>query len=244
MKRKGFTLIELLVVVAIIAILAAMLLPVLSRARERARMATCQNNLKQIGQAIHMYANDYNDYIPVWRVGNIEAGAWVCVLLPYVNYKCSLWICPTSPEYRTGARDWRYLDGLRNPLHPDIGNKMYWLQTIGINGYSFYTTPRKLSIINNQSDLIYAGDATGRSSTWYNPYNTNGWRYVGGASYWPASGVSWYPFHPQGYPFDPRKTKGAGFNFLFVDGHVSWINYEEFVNWATKDPYGVHFSIF
>jgi prepilin-type N-terminal cleavage/methylation domain-containing protein len=67
MKKRGFTLIELLVVVAIISILAAMLLPALSRARERARSALCMNNMKQLLLALHMYVNDYNNITPTYR---------------------------------------------------------------------------------------------------------------------------------------------------------------------------------
>jgi prepilin-type N-terminal cleavage/methylation domain-containing protein/prepilin-type processing-associated H-X9-DG protein len=70
-RKKGFTLIELLVVIAIIAILAAILFPVFARAREKARQTTCQSNLKQMTLGMQMYAQDYDETLPLCITGNV-----------------------------------------------------------------------------------------------------------------------------------------------------------------------------
>lgn len=73
MKQRGFTLIELLVVIAIIAILAAILFPVFARARDAARKSGCSSNLKQIGTAMTMYSQDFEDTYPTNRVNPTSA---------------------------------------------------------------------------------------------------------------------------------------------------------------------------
>ncbi|MGV3723251.1 MAG: DUF1559 domain-containing protein [Actinomycetota bacterium] len=95
---RGFTLIELLVVIAIIAILAAILFPVFARAREAARATTCRSNMKQIGTAIQIYVQDYDEIYPN-RGGNGGAGvpSFRQTLQPYVK-STSMFECPSNPS--------------------------------------------------------------------------------------------------------------------------------------------------
>jgi prepilin-type N-terminal cleavage/methylation domain-containing protein/prepilin-type processing-associated H-X9-DG protein len=97
LTKRAFTLIELLVVIAIIAILAAILFPVFARARENARRASCQSNMKQIGLGLMQYAQDYDNQLMVYNGGSRRGGEtpyYHEAIQPYVK-SYQIFRCPS-----------------------------------------------------------------------------------------------------------------------------------------------------
>ena len=105
---KGFTLIELLVVIAIIAVLMAVLLPALGRARKQGKSVVCRNNLKQVGYAAALYAQDFDQKIPRGHRGSELIGVepWFILFMPYLSDK------PIDDDYRN-------VKMFRCPSYPD-----------------------------------------------------------------------------------------------------------------------------
>jgi len=111
----GFTLIELLVVIAIIAILASILFPVFARAREKARTASCQNNMKQLGTALMMYVQDYDEALPYGSTTymNSHVNVWDG-MQPYIK-NWQVYACPSDTLQNLSAcRQESAVTGVRN----------------------------------------------------------------------------------------------------------------------------------
>jgi prepilin-type N-terminal cleavage/methylation domain-containing protein/prepilin-type processing-associated H-X9-DG protein len=97
---QGFTLIELMVVIALIALLAALLLPALAMAKEKGRQTACINNVRQQTLAVLMYADEHDDTLPPidYNDANGFEVDWTSLLDPYLNHVFKIHLCPTDPS--------------------------------------------------------------------------------------------------------------------------------------------------
>jgi len=205
-------------VIAIIAILAAMLLPALSKAREKARQAVCMNNLKQIGLGVLMYAQDYDEFLPQ------DSGFWAEQLAPYVcrsNY---------TPKYNWYDEDWgdgnvktreriRIFKVFMCPSAPKmfLCRDLFYAHKGGPTNYAWncrcgeaqtpgYWGPVKLSRVSKPAKAILIA-------------GSNGSNQYGG--YWPGWGSTDAAdfLSPQFW----TKRHNGGTNVLYVSGNVGWV---------------------
>lgn len=203
-SRRGFTLIELLVVIAIIAILAAILFPVFGKARENARKTTCQSNMKQIGLAMLMYAQDWSDVLPI---SGPNSRTWQGILVDNKYVGAGTWsdspifVCPSdavarnwgSPcSYVGNAGHWQYLCGWT------IGNKSASLVDI-VRPAGF------IMIMEQHAKTTIMGSAT--------------------------AGVTYQAYKNGQKSSHPGDGAYAGI-FTFADGHVKWLSHTQADNTA------------
>ena len=221
-RRTGFTLIELLVVIAIIAILAAILFPVFAQAREKARTTSCLSNTKQIGLAIMMYAQDYDEtyFSQNWPGGcpTSETGyfAWqpgqtaqhyATMLYPYVK-NGGIFDCPSyvGTTYTASLALWQCGDPLKRKIVPwaEYGINEIILSTA--TSMAALQSPANIGLMSDNS-YIFGGPAV-----CMNIDGTNKEYWVEGRTAW-GGDATWWSGKPR---------HNAGMNFTFGDGHSKW----------------------
>jgi prepilin-type processing-associated H-X9-DG protein len=249
-------LIELLVVIAIIAILAAILFPVFAQARDKARSAGCLSNLKQIGQALMMYAQDYDEKTTwFWNAGaagaakNVLAGYYYPLLFPYTK-NVQVFICPSVSTRGPGGDQYQAYCSPDLKPYPDLRRCGYGFNFGHVNYGGgdpyFYSAgeTKSLAAIGEPARTLYIADSSLGSA------NLNaGWQDI----WCPnlphkkklASQLDVYAKNktfgpPPNTNIAPRHAGGA--NAVFMDGHAKWYPRNAF--WETspdKELWG-HFT--
>jgi len=213
---RGFTLIELLVVIAIIAILAAILFPVFAQAREKARQATCQSNLKQLGTATMMYVQDYDETYPNadYDSGGVRFN-WYNLVDPYIkagaptgtgkNLRRSVFVCPSIDA------------AIRDPAWV-AANGTPSTRALASYACNQFLMPRGRGVVPPAVPAVVSLAAVGSpaSVALYGPnagtivdFNGRDDRYTGAS------------IHEQGYML-VRNRHNGGANYTFADGHTKW----------------------
>ena len=199
--RKGFTLIELLVVIAIIAILAAILFPAFARARENARRASCQSNLKQIGLGVAMYKQDYDEKMPQYNYTIAAVNySWDLVLEPYLKNR-QIFRCPSgaNPDNFTG----------------DVFTD-YW--------YNILAAARADATFNAPSSTVMFGDSIRQLGI--SNYTTGGapWGVIADPLYSATQSTTLaLATLPANGSDSGAHRHLTGCNIAFADGHVKWM---------------------
>ncbi|MGD9495047.1 MAG: DUF1559 domain-containing protein [Armatimonadota bacterium] len=207
--RRGFTLIELLVVIAIIAILAAILFPVFAKAREKARQTACLNNTKQLGTAVMMYAQDYDErYNFAYCI--TPTVTWPNLLMPYVKNP-GIFACPSDKD------EWSIGGGIYLSY---ISN--YYLFPPGDNPDPALRIPRRMAEVQRPADTICLAENADGSTGNRQPDCQYAWGTYGSSA---SSG-----YNPWARVSLERHNGGS--NYVFADGHAKWMNRGDGMNIA------------
>jgi len=212
--HRAFTLIELLVVIAIIAILAAILFPVFAQARAKARQTTCLSNQKQIGNAVMMYAQDYDETLVPWAVGSLSSFTptmFTTNLDTYIK-NLQVWTCPSeSLQIAALSRS----ISMNETYWYDSGTKTYHYSGAAANLQNA-VPPVVLAQLKTPASFIVMGDATPGVLT--SNFTTNVSAYY--ACTVATKLAAGQPVTSTSYTHMIRHSGGA--NFTFADGHTKW----------------------